>query len=466
MRGPLLRPRFSPDGQWVAAGSYGGPGKVFLIPTAGGAPRALPGSFYAASTPTWSPDGKKVLVIAVQRIGDPADWWVVPLDGSAPIATGAKVALDKSRRPGIVLFDYLDWLDDYVLYSDGNLWRIRLSTAGKVTGEPERLTVGTDNERQASAIPAASGKAGQWRMVFANLRGAENLWSLPIDLNAAKPAGEARKLISDAISRTSPSLSADGAKLAYVSPGLENYSVRTRDMGTANERILVQLPQEPRARISPDGNMVAYNPVTYGDIQVPIFLVPAAGGESRKLCETCGLIYDWTPDGKKIVFRSGSPIKFSMVDVASGQQQVVLAHEKYDIHGVEYSPDGHWLAFHFAPNPQIPRAIYLVPVRDGKASGEGEWIAVMDRPGVHTRPWWSQDGNVIYFQSTVSGKPEVWAQRLQPTTKRPLGQPFRIYSPSGERYSIRTGTQFGPAIGPHGLVFPVNEAFGNIWIAE
>jgi Tol biopolymer transport system component len=291
------------------------------------------------------------------------------------------------------------------------------------------------------------------------------LWSLPIDLNAAKPTGEPRRLISDAVPRTSPSLSADWRKLTYTSPGLENYSVRTRDMLTGAEKVLVQLPLNPRARISPDANTVAYNP-SNDENETVIFLVPSAGGESRKLCDNCGLVYNWTPDGKRIVFRSGSPMKFSAVDVASGQQQVILAHPKYYIYGAAYAPDGRWLAFHFEPSPQTPRAIYLVPVRDGKAAGENEWIAVMDRQGIQARPWWSPDGNVIYFLSTAGGKYEVWAQRLQTATKRPLGEPFRIYSPPGERYSINNGPWFGPAIGPHSLIFPVNEAFGNIWIAE
>jgi hypothetical protein len=73
---------------------------------------------------------------------------------------------------------------------------------------------------------------------------------------------------------------------------------------------------------------------------------------------------------------------------------------------------------------------------------------------------------LIYFLSTAGGKQEVWAQRLEAVTKRPVGEPFRIYRPPGERYSIQTGAVFGPAIGPRELVFPVTEATGNIWIAE
>jgi Tol biopolymer transport system component len=467
MRGPLRRPRFSPDGQWVTAETPTSLGKVFIIPASGGAARPLTGSFYSAHSAIWSPDAKNLLIAANLRMDSPLDWWVVPVDGSVPVKTGAVAVLEKTQPAGISPWGLLEWLDDYVLYSDGNLWRIRLSAATrKVTGGPERLTVGPDNEEFARAIPANSGKPGQWRIVFASTRDTETLWSLPIDLNAPKRLGDARKLISDAVPRNSPSLSADGTKLVYVSRGLDSYSIRTRDMRTGTDKALLNLPQQPRAKISPDGNTVAYNPAGLDDSETVIFLVSAPGEDARKLCDTCGLIYNWTRDGKQILFRSGSPIKFSAVDVASGEQHVLLAHPKYNIHGVVHSPDSRWLAVQFAPAPQSPRAIYIVPVRDGKAASESEWIAVLDRPGIHRRPWWSPDGNTMYLVSTAGGREEIWAQRLQPATKRPLGEPFRVYGPPGERYSIYSGPEFGPAIGPRELIFPMSESFGNIWLAE
>jgi Tol biopolymer transport system component len=136
MRGPLWRPRFSPDGQWVAAETPTSLGKVFIIPAAGGAPRVLPGSFYAVHSPIWSPDGKKLLIMASQKMDSSLDWWVVPLDGSAPVETGAMAVLQKFHPAGISP-DGLEWMDDYFLYTDGNLWRIRLSAD---TGDTRRLT--------------------------------------------------------------------------------------------------------------------------------------------------------------------------------------------------------------------------------------------------------------------------------------------------------------------------------------
>ncbi len=464
LHGDVAAPRFSPDGQWVAARPGHVPSsKIYVVPAAGGAARVLGEGFFDAEFSVWAPDGKKLLILGSTKPAEPPDWWIVPLDGSAPFPTGARAAI----HPSSSIPYAREWLDNYILYTDGNLWRIKIDAAtGKVTGPPDRLTTGSDVEQSPGAIRAGSGPAGAWRIVFASIKGSENLWSLPIDLNAGKPSGEARKLIGDAVNRMTPSLSADGARLAYVSRGLDGYTVRTRDLATGAEKVLLQQPMEPRAKISPDGSMVAYNQHANLESENTIYLSPAGGGESRKLCETCGLVYDWLPDGKKILFRSGNPMKFSMIDVASGQQRVILPQPRYPIAGLVYSPDGHWLAFHYAAAQQAPPAIYLAPVRDGQAAGEGEWTAIMDRPGTHSRPWWSPDGNTLYFITTAGGKTEVWAQRLQPAAKHPIGEPFRIYRPPAERYVIRGGTWFGPGIGPGKLVFPLLETTGNIWIAE
>lgn len=465
MRGELMNPRFSPDGQWIATSSYGSfTAKTFLIPAAGGAPRSICENFYSASFQAWSPDGKKILLSGSRDQGTDSNLWVIPLDGGPAIQTGfGTPVVGANRNPTRVL----EWLDDYILYTDGNLWKMKLPVSTeKVTGGPERLTVSSSIERVARAISMNSGKVGSWKIVFVSEQDSTNLWNVAIDPNGSKLLGEPRKLVADAVDRESPSLSADGGKLVYVAHKLDSYSLRIRELATGAEKTLLQQTNALRARISPDGSSVAYNPTANSEKENTVYLVSTSGGESRKLCDTCGLLYDWTPDGKEISFRSGKPMKFSLLNVATGQQRVVLADPVYDIHAVMYSPDQRWMAMHYAPNPGSPRAIYISPVRDSHAAAKTEWIPVMDRPGRQTRPWWSPDGNVLYLLSTSGGKHEIWAQRLQPLTKRPVGDPFRVYSPPGERYSINTGTWFGPGIGPRNLIFPIREETGNIWIAE
>ncbi len=221
MRGALINPRFSPDGQWIAASSYGSfTAKTFLIPAAGGAPRSISENFYSAFFQAWSPDGKKILLSGSRDQGTDSNLWVIPLDGGPAIQTGFETpVVGANRNPTRVL----EWLDDYILYTDGNLWKMKLPVStGKVTAGPERLTVSSSIERVARAISMNSGKLGSWEIVFASEQDSTNLWSVAIDPNGSKLLGEPRKLVADAVDRESPSLSADGGKLLYVAHKLDS----------------------------------------------------------------------------------------------------------------------------------------------------------------------------------------------------------------------------------------------------
>jgi hypothetical protein len=42
------------------------------------------------------------------------------------------------------------------------------------------------------------------------------------------------------------------------------------------------------------------------------------------------------------------------------------------------------------------------------------------------RPAWSPDGNLLYFFSDSDGSRCIWARRLDPKTKKPVGTPFAV----------------------------------------
>jgi eukaryotic-like serine/threonine-protein kinase len=452
----LGRSRFSPDGQWLLAGpSYPIPGNpMVILPSSGGAPRHIVGSFFSCRFPVWSPDGKMILFTGQQGAGSEAEWWVVPSEGGTPVKTGASSVLPRVAQGLDTLPEPMEWLDGYVLFADKNLWRLPISQSGKITGKPEALTAGSGNEMHPRAISV--GKAGRWRTVFGNISSTVDLWSLPIDQNSGKLLGEPVRLIPESASRMTPSSSLDGAKLVYVLQTLDGYAVRALD---GAERTLVQSRSEMRAKISPDGAMVAFNP-TVAEKESAIHLIAFSGGESRELCDTCGLIYDWSPDGKNVIYRSGQPIRFSTVDVESGRQEVILNHPKLHIHAAKYSPDSRWIAFHYAAGSGTPPGIFVAPARNGKAGPQEEWIRITNS-GI--RPWWSPDGNSVYFMANGISR-----QRLDPVSKKPAGAAIVVYQPPGERlrFNAGAGHRMGPAVIVNRLVFPLSETTGNIWIAE
>jgi Tol biopolymer transport system component len=196
----------------------------------------------------------------------------------------------------------------------------------------------------------------------------------------------------------------------------------------------------------------------------------SSGGEATKLLDWGGgasisSIYGWSADGKRIVYWDRTPIRFSVFDVETHQASVLISHPSYDIHGAELSPDGQWVAFHL-PRPGS-EPLKIAPVREGKAGPEAEWITVTDTAGYNRRGWWSPNGNLLYFLSTRDKFPCIWAQALDPATKRPRGEPMAVCHFHAARRSPVEGKEpFGPAVGGGRIVFGLSEKSGNIWVAE
>ena len=65
--------------------------------------------------------------------------------------------------------------------------------------------------------------------------------------------------------------------------------------------------------------------------------------------------------------------------------------------------------------------ILVAPVRGNAAIEEKQWIAVTDGRFNDDKPQFSPDGNTVYFTSTRDGYLCIWAQKLDPVTKRPVG---------------------------------------------
>jgi hypothetical protein len=143
----------------------------------------------------------------------------------------------------------------------------------------------------------------------------------------------------------------------------------------------------------------------------------------------------------------------------------LISHPKYNIHGAELSPDQRWVAFH-TPLPR-EEPIWIAPVRDGKAADETQWSKVVDNGRRNARPWWSPNGNLLYYISNTDGFRCIWAQPLHAATRWPAGDAFPVYHFHGARIRPAEGlAAFGPAILPDGLIFSLNEETANVWISN
>lgn len=481
------RPRFSPDGNWIAywTGAWGwvpGSNKIFVVPSGGGQPKQVGAEFATARHPIWMGDGKHLLFLGRLDPKVPAqqtlDWWIAPLEGGSAVRTGALAAFRNQKlspppgEPAIVP-DGLIGENDRLVFSASlgdttNLWQVPVEPKlGKVAGEAERVTSGTGLELQASV---ATGFSTRRQVAFSTLTLNVDVWNLPLDANRGKVAGELRRLTQNLSFDAFPSVSADGARLAYLSARAGSWAVLIRDLGSGKETTLFSgRSADLQPKISGDGSKVAY----WENRRVD-YIVSTRGGMAEKVCEPCGPATHVSSDGQKILFESLSrPEAIILADLASREQINLiqpLEHPNYILYGGRFSPDERWISFHAETSSPVNRQIFIVPFRDRQVRPEREWMAVTDGSAPDREPYWSPDGNLLYFLSDRDGFRCIWAQRLDAATKRPAGSPVPVQHFHHARQSL-SGVTGGPAaialsVTRGGMVFALAELTGNIWMTK
>ena len=387
------RPRFSPDGHFIAywtgtnvgfadsSGSY----RTFVIPASGGAAREI-GGFTGARYPVWSPDGQSLLLLGSRDprpLAATYDWWRAPIDGAAPIRVRANELL---RRAGIA-FDSGniapdDWRGDRVLLSDTTyLWSVRLDSGTTTASSVDRLTFGTNRDIQATT--AASGL-----IAFSSASVTNSVWALPIDPVRGVVTGAPRRLTAGAGFDARPSATRDGQLVAYRTE-IPRPSILIRNLKTQSI-IDVGVPGSGFGpAISPDGTYVAYE--DGGGVQV----VSTRGGAPRTLCQPCR-IGDWSADSRAMVVVKGenNAGRLTWIRLSDGSMRDLIVSADQTVNRPFPSPDGRLLAFRRGVSGGD--AIMVAPlgtaatcpaagVDRARSTGDGcpaVWVVARRNPGV------------------------------------------------------------------------------------
>jgi WD40-like Beta Propeller Repeat len=158
------------------------------------------------------------------------------------------------------------------------------------------------------------------------------------------------------------------------------------------------------------------------------FAVGAEDGNLKQVCERC-TPRGFSSDGsvaliQKYGFTISDEAYIAALDLRTGKERDFLRHPGMALVHPSFSWDDPWVAFRKLSFPKPWTQILIAPVRNGSAAGETEWIAMTDGKHVDEKAQWSPDGNTVYFTSTRDDYLCIWAQRLDPVTKHPLGEPF------------------------------------------
>ncbi|MFC3655063.1 transcriptional regulator [Xanthomonas hyacinthi] len=282
--------------------------------------------------------------------------------------------------------------------------------------------------RRVQALLAAVAGAGL--MLLAMLS-----WWLPRD--GQDPAGSEQERVVGSPERPyrlivttpgfelEPALSPNGAQLAYAA-GIEGRAgtqllvqATGRAAGGALPRPLGVPGKGDSDRLpawSPDGRRIAFARLG-PDGQCQVLLVAADGhGAAREATRCDGtelLSFDWTPDGRGLLFGSmtgrqpGRGIR--VLDLASGRWRALpypVAAGDFD-YAPRYSPDGQWIAF--VRNPQMG-GLWRMPAAGGRAEP-------LTREFAEIRGWdWTQDGRGLVFGRRVDSETRLY--RLDTASQR------------------------------------------------
>jgi dipeptidyl aminopeptidase/acylaminoacyl peptidase len=160
------------------------------------------------------------------------------------------------------------------------------------------------------------------------------------------------------------------------------------------------------------------------------FMAAAADGEPEQVCELC-TPRGFSSDGsvvllQKYVQTDQNEDRIVALDLRTRTEHDFLSQRDKPLYHAFFSWDDRWVVFKrlLSAGARSPAQILIAQVMHGAAADQAEWITVTDGAYEDDKPQFSPDGNTVYFTSTRDGYLCIWAQRLDPMTKHPLGPPF------------------------------------------
>ncbi|HMA23187.1 MAG TPA: hypothetical protein VKP00_04320, partial [Gemmatimonadaceae bacterium] len=247
--------------------------------------------------------------------------------------------------------------------------------------------------------------AGQF--VYVSTNGV--IMAVPFDFAGRRPAGEPVPLeegvVVDPTGGAKAALSASGT-LMYLHGRAEEQPILFDPASGASTPLFAELHVYSTPRFSPDGKRVAItvvNPrssdIWIYDIQRNTFTRLTAEGSNERP--------EWTPDGKRVLFRSertGKPAIWWQPADGSGPAELLYA-PPYEPFEAIVSPDSKWLVFRTAPGSVYPRDILAVPL-----DGDRKIVPLVVGPASDQMPRLSPDGKWLAYQSNEATRFEVYVR--------------------------------------------------------
>lgn len=374
---PDIHPAWSPDGREVAFLRRSPSGTEVFVKSAGGGAEHPVGAirdtsglwasenpFSGCQSPTWTPDGRQLLLTDGLGKDYGAGLVLLSVDSGTEKPLTSPRPQDEDCYPRFSQDGKRIAFVRYISHGAGEIFTMAADGT-----DLKQLT--TDHRNVRGVDWASDG----WHLIFAsNRRGSYELRE--IDRNG----GESQPLPSDTASASEPAISRIGNWMAFVESD-ENWNIwrvpiQNGHIGSP-KRFLASQGHNHSPSFSPDGRTIAFVSDRSGTPE--IWFANEDGSSLRQMTHFGGPwlgTIRWSPDNKAVVFDArpnGNSEIFTMS--ASGGKPTLFEHEQFEVR----------------------------------------------------RPGWSRDGRSVYFDTTRAGMPQIWKRTLATGATRPIAPKDTLY---------------------------------------
>jgi serine/threonine protein kinase/Tol biopolymer transport system component len=247
--------------------------------------------------------------------------------------------------------------------------------------------------------------------------------------------------------------SPDGRKVAVdqTDPEGKDTDIYVHDLQRgAVTRLTFNPALDQSAVWSPDGSKIIFSSNRRISFRMYIKNADGIGSEQEVSDQGTQLFnpWDWSHDGKYILFRKGSELGY--LTLADGQAKM-LTPPNFALRGAQFSPDGRWFAYASSEGGNMEVYVSTFPDANGKwqiSTGGGQ------------EPRWRRDGKELFY---ISSDGKMMSVPILGTTSFEAGTPVPLFTthrrqpvssqdvfcydvtPDGQKFLIVTNADQGPA---------------------
>lgn len=446
--GDERRPRFSPDGRWIAfTGEYDGNVDVYLVPTEGGEPRRLTTHPSVDDALGFTPDGKAVLFATPRSVysGRHRHLYTVPLEGGMPTRLPIPHAFKAAFSGDGATLAYQPQRDAFAQWkhyrggTTARLWLYSPADQGVVeVPQPPGRANDTDPAWLGGKLYFRSDRDGEFNLysydpttrtvtalthhtdfpvLWVSAGGGKVVYDQAGALHLFDPGtGSSRRLkigVAADLPETRPrfvEVGADAVRGANLSPSGTRAVFELRgeivtlpaEKGDARNLTATPGAHERSPVWSPDGTQVAYFSDESGEYEIVV--APQTGkGDKKRYAPGGAGFYErlrFSPDGKKLSYHDNSRT-IRVLDLASGTVTRVTSERLYgpvDTLFHAWSPDSRWIAYTRVTQTYF-QEVWLYSLADGKSHPVTDGLADV------SEPVFDAGGKYLYFAAATDAGP-------------------------------------------------------------